>query len=217
MRNNVAAAACILFVMTAGVSQAQDFLVSSFKFNPVTQPTSILDHYDDCRNNPLCRTMMDVVVTAAGGGAGTLEFVDAIAPQFSFVGEETWVVVPANSGYKVCRASRYLRSISPRSGKRSAHFSLQALPDRVQIYSWVPQAGGIARGRNWIEADISVLMVREGLYYRSRVNGTCDTVPGEIVHFTCRGDQSGAHGWPPCPSNAAATLVCPAGVCRRLP
>ncbi len=209
--------AFVLSVVTTLASAEPRVMVS--KFNPVSQPENPADAYSDCRGNALCKAATNAVAAYFGVDPATMESADHAVALFKAGGgsEETKTLITPPSGYRVCRVSMKMVSINPASGDRSAHFSLSAAADRVQIYAWVPK-GNWTRGRRWIDAYVYTTLVPNADYGQARKAGVCEMNSMQLKHFTCRGSAShhgGAHGWPACPGNAEVTEVCPSKWCRR--
>jgi len=211
-----AVAICLLVVSNLIFVQSNaradgEFLLNVFRFNPVSHPRTVGDVYNECRRDRLCSTALDAAYAYFDIGSGAVHLIDRLASElFPTSSEETKLRIFAYDGYSVCKVSFHLESINPPSGQRSAHFSLQAERSFAQIYAWVPRRG-LGGGRGWIDAEVSILMIRSNLYQRAIHDGLCDTMGSDRVHFTCRGARShhdGAHGWPACPGRAWAQEYC---------
>lgn len=207
----------IAFISSVGMASANDdVLINTFRFNPVQGPQSLGDVLNDCMNNEACSSALEAAAAYVGADPSTVASVGQLASTRRTSGEETRQVVDSYPGYAICRVSTRVISINPQSGDRSAHYHISAAPDRVQFYAWVPQ-GGFLEGRRWIDAEVRIVMIKQALFEAARANGTCSTNPAGLVHLTCRGAGSGAHGFPGCPgSTVELAQLCPTNLCRRI-
>lgn len=190
------------------------------KYNPVSHPKDIQDAISECHANDLCRGTASALAAAFGLPKQeliTLDVTGHLMQNRRSRGEDHYTVLLPPAGYRVCRALMKMISINPPAGARSSHFSLQAVSDRVQIYSWVPR-GSLGQGRRWIDATIYVTAVKARDYYRLLKQSVCNVETSQMKYFACRGSDryhDGAHGYPACPSKAEVRHRCSSGQCPR--
>jgi len=167
--------------------QSGPFLVMSFKFNQVMTPKKIEDTVKDAANNPWVRATIAKAVEAYTGVPAQWTEVSlkiAAAQIGGGTSEERSYRVPYPSGWQFCRAKVQVISVTPYEGKRGSIFNAGAQLDRLDLSAWTPKQG-MGGGRSWVDADVSVILVKTGDRAKLVKDGTCKA-PGGIVG--CRGD-----------------------------
>jgi len=174
---------------------AQDYIVIKAKLDNVMQPKDAGDVVLDCVHSIACAALIDKAATMAGVPPGAVSAGFALVPRFESVGEETHIKFALPAGYGYCRSQIQTISVVPATGDRASLMSVTPEEDGVRVYTWTPRQG-FGGGRSWVEANFTIVGVREDIAYEKRNSGTCRGYGVEIIN--CRGASGVNNGRPAC-------------------
>ncbi len=161
---------------------SDDFTVISVKLDQVMQPKSATDTFVECTQNAACKAIIDVA--AAYVGVDSSMFTSAVAAiAESKAGEESRFAYKLPSGYQYCRAKVETVSVVPATGDRASFMSIDADAREVRAYTWTPRQN-LGNGRSWIEANFTIIGVKDNLVQQYRSNGRCKAA---YIRAECRG------------------------------
>lgn len=190
---------------------APDLVVTSFKVDDTRNAQSIVDKVGECLNSDSCLKVIKAIVEAAGQKQGSgnpssssstqgmaAAAAETIVPALShnIQGEETRTTLTLPAGYVYCHASVNPISAVPAGGDRASHLSVNARPNGIGVYTWVPRSG-VGGGNTWMEADFSVVGVRQEVADKYFADGRCKQTTAEREILVCRG-RDGGKGLPGC-------------------
>lgn len=177
--------ALLLCVYTGSVrAQDGDFVVVGVKIDKTREAKSIFTTADECMRNSMCETVLKAASAYAGVPADKVVAVAALlssTPQ----GEGTESNIHLPSGYSYCRATISLVSIVPHDGSRGSTLLARADAAKLNIQTWTPVLP-LGQGRSWVEANISLVGVRDYLAEQSYSSGKC-VRPESRIFLYCRG------------------------------
>ncbi len=179
----------------ASMLYAQEFVTIAVKLNQVMEPKSITTVGQECANDPLCKNILSKAAQTLGVPPGLVSAALALIPKAERVGEEGRYTYQLPTGYKYCRSEIETVSVVPATGDRASVMSARALDNGIGVYTWTPRRG-LGDGRSWVEANFTIIGVRDDLAQRYRTAGTCKPV-GNLV-IDCRGAKGVNKGKPAC-------------------
>ncbi|WP_250508044.1 MULTISPECIES: hypothetical protein [unclassified Caballeronia] len=177
-----------------------DFKVVAVHLDQTMAPKNISQTFQECIGNATCKAAVDAVAMYFGVDSKTVTTVAAkIAPPRQ-EGEESYFSYALPDGYSYCRSKISTVSITPADGRRASVFAGSARGNAIDVYTWTPKQG-FGGGRSWVEADFSIIGVRNGLASKYRANGKCNKSDTHPL-FNCRGagTESNDGERPPCGS-----------------
>ena len=150
----------------------------------VREPNSIFKFAQDCVDSAVCAGLLtvasdyynlplDKVVVSAAGLSGNKD------------GEGANMRLSLPPDYVYCKSEMRMTSIVPHDGPKGSTFFSQVEDNGIYLETWTPALPS-GDGRSWVEADVSVLGVAQGLAEAKYADGTC-VRPGGRYLFFCRG------------------------------
>ncbi|MGO7969855.1 hypothetical protein ACC705_02475 [Rhizobium ruizarguesonis] len=182
--------------MSAVSSQvaATDYAVVSEKVNPVMQPKGVPDIVVDCLNNTACAALAEAAAAYVGVPPDTVSGGAALV-SVDRAGEEGRYVIRLPAGYQYCRSTIQTISVVPATGDRASVMGASSIKEGVSVYTWTPKRN-LGEGETWIEADYTIIGVREDIADAQRVAGRCKPYGRTII--SCRGASGTNKGQPSC-------------------
>lgn len=180
----------LLILSMATASLAQEFVVNQMYVDQTVQPQSIVDALGNCVRSDAC--------TGAALAAAAY-FGVSVDPQIVVVarvaasrqgdpdGETFDHILPIPEGYRFCRLQFNPVSIAPGGGARASEVEIWANPTFAHLYTWTPRQG-LGGGRSWVEAEVTVLGVRNDLYGTRVGDGTCRSIEQRTLIGQCKGN-----------------------------
>ncbi len=187
----IVAALATLFVTPA--QAGDDLIVIQVKLDQVMQPKSVTDTLVECTKSPICKAALDAAAAYVGVDSSKITSAVALIGQ-SKAGEESNFSYKLPSGYQYCRAKIQTVSVVPASGDRASFMSITGTAREVGVYTWTPVLG-LGQGRSWVEADFTIVGVRDALVQQYRSSGVCNA---KYVRAECRGATGVNKGSPAC-------------------
>lgn len=159
-----------------------DLTVIKVKLDQVMQPASLTTVFHDCTTNPTCKAALDGA--AAYVGVDSRMITSAIANiQKARVGEDGDFHYTLPAGYQYCRAMAETVSVVPASGDKASLMSLTGSNRELRVQTWTPRLGP-GEGQSWVEANFTIVGVRDNLVEQYRASGVCK---GNYLRAVCRG------------------------------
>lgn len=183
----------IRFGITSAVFGGSDLTVIKVKLDQVMQPASLTSVVHDCTTNPACKFALDAA--AAYVGVDSSLITSAVAQiQKSRNGEDGdfHYILPA--GYQYCRAMVETVSVVPKTGDKASLMSITGSNRDVRVQTWTPRLG-LLDGKSWVEANFTIVGVRDKLAQQYRSNGVCKD---KYLRAVCRGGSGINNGSPAC-------------------
>ena len=170
--------------------KAQDFVVNQMYVDQTVQPKSIVDALGECVRSDSCTGA--VMAAAAYFGVSIDPQIIAIARVAAYRqgepdGQTFDHILPLPEGYRFCRLHFNAVSIAPSSGDRASEVEVWANPSFAHLYTWTP-VQGIGGGRSWVEAEVTLLGVRNDLYSMKVSDGTCQPIEQRTLIGQCKGN-----------------------------
>ena len=163
-------------------NKSDELVVIQVKLDNVMQPKSGTDVFVDCTKNKVCKGVIDAA--AAYVGVDSSAFTSAVALfANSRKDEESNFRFTLPPGYQYCRAKVDTVSVVPATGDRASFMSITGDTNGVAAYTWTPLQN-LGGGRSWIEADFTVVGVRDSLVNNYRSKGICKAT---YLRAECRG------------------------------
>lgn len=173
-------------IFCSGLTQAQGtpFVVASTHIDQVRSPKNVFDKIRECSNNNLCSNMLkavEIYYQIPPGSTAT------VAAKFSGATRgEGWgadMILP--NGYLYCGSSMKMISIVPHDGPRGSLFRGAVARNGIHLETWTPIRPPGA-GRSWVEADVTLIGVREDLAAQAQKKGQCKSFNERNIWY-CRG------------------------------
>jgi hypothetical protein len=175
----------IVFLAAPQMARAQnEFVAVSHKVDPVMQPKQPTDAIAECAKDPICSTVAKTAASYIGVSPNLVTAAMALIPPPKHVGEASYFSISLPGGYQYCKAHIQTISVVPATGDRASLMNVSTNVSGVAIYTWTPRQG-LGQGRSWVEADFTVIGVRNDLADKYRAAGTCQPYGKLIV--SCRG------------------------------
>lgn len=181
-----------------------DLTVIKVKLDQVMQPASLTTVFHDCTTNPACKFALDAA--AAYVGVDSSLITSAVAKmQKSQVEEDGDFHYILPSGYQYCRAMAETVSVIPPSGDRASLMSLTGSNRELRVQTWTPRLPP-GEGRSWVEANFTIIGVRDNLVEQYRARGVCKA---NYIRAVCRGAAGSGrpafNGYPASPACSKIT------------
>jgi len=186
MRNLVLVIAGIALSIspTMGSTQRSEYVVVATRIDNVRSHKSIFDGMRECAENNICASLVTAGSQYFGIPVDKVIAAGALLSDRS-QGEGTWMSIGLPDGYSYCKARMETVSIVPNDGPRGSLFLARADSAGLSIETWTPVLPPL-QGRSWVEANISVVGVRNDLAAARIADGTCRR--GNERHLVyCRG------------------------------
>ncbi len=180
-------------------SSQSDFVIQSYKFNPVQHPAGLVDVFKDCMNNKTCAALAETAAAYVGVPPGTLSTMARGANAYAKLtqqGEEHFLYLPLGADAAFCRIAVQVTSAAPAHGKYSPTFSIGATSLKASAYAFVHKLK-MPEGKSWWEGIITVTYVRRDKYAAYRQRGNCTLNPQASKSYTCKGAKHGTNGGHP--------------------
>ncbi len=179
----------LLLLSGAATAQESEYVVVGVHLDNVREQKNIFTTAEECANNPACVALMNaaenyfqVPVGKVVSGLATL----AADNQ----GEGTYMHFALPPGYQYCKAKMTMGSIVPHVGPRGSLFLGRAEQRGLYVETWTP-VNQMFAGGSWVEADLTIVGVRDDLAASSYENGGSCINPisdaGMRHLFYCRG------------------------------
>ena len=178
---------------TGTSSTGGDLTVIEVRLDQVMQPASLTSEIHDCTRNPACKYALDAA--AAYVGIDSTLITSAVARiEQSRNGEEGdfHYILPA--GYQYCRVKVETVSVVPATGDRASLMSLTGSNRELRVQTWTPRQG-FGSGKSWVEADFTIVGVKDNLVQQYRSKGVCKA---NYIRSVCRGAFGVNNGVPAC-------------------
>jgi len=181
----IALAAALVFVLAPipAVAQQSTYVAVAAKIDRVQGPQNLFNAMGDCSSNPLCTALVDAMsayfqipldqVVAVGGMLSTTR-----------QGQGGNMTIRLPQGYAYCSSEMKMVSIVPHDGPKGSLFLGEAKESSLFLETWTPTLS-MFDGRSWVEANLTVIGVRQDLASTRYQNGTCQR-PNRHLWY-CRG------------------------------
>jgi hypothetical protein len=195
---NIRKSACFLISTLATLHASlalagDDLTVIKLTLDQTMQPKGITDTIVECARSPICKVALDAAAAYVGVDSSVVTSAVALAAQTS-AGEENNFSFPIPDGYQYCRAKIETVSVVPASGDIASFMSITGTASSVDVYTWTPRLP-VGQGRSWVEADFTIVGVRNELAEQYRARGVCNA---KYVRAECRGATGINKGSPAC-------------------
>ncbi|MGR9503666.1 hypothetical protein ACU8MW_08110 [Rhizobium leguminosarum] len=187
--------ACTILVLNtpaiAAIASAEDtdYVVVSAKVNPVQHPKGPGELLGDCARNAACTAVVKAGAAYIGvppvAVSAALAVVGGSKPDDS---EEGRFTISLSAAYVYCRSQIHMISVVPADGKRASVFSAASNEHGMSFYTWTPKRP-VGGGRSWVDADVTVYGVKEGLAKQAQAEKKCS--PWGRTIEDCRGNGTG--------------------------
>lgn len=107
-------------------ANAQEFVVTTTKVNPVMRPKNVTDAMVDCANSAVCRSVVEAGAAYLGVPRGTVSAALASVPRAQRSGEEGRYAIRLPRGYEYCRSRIRTISVVPATGDRASVMSARS-------------------------------------------------------------------------------------------
>jgi len=182
------------FLFSMGTANASDNLVViKVRLDQTMNPLSATQAFEDCTKNPVCKTVIDGAAAYVGTDSSYVTTAIA-AVTASRQGEESNFDYKLPAGYQYCRAKLETISVVPNAGDRASAMSVRGNERSLGVYTWTPRLG-LGQGRSWIEADFTLVGVKDEMVGKYRDSGQCKS---QYLIVDCRGGSGINKGAPAC-------------------
>lgn len=173
-------------ILCSGLIQAQGtpFVVASMHIDQVRDAKNVFDMVRECDNDDLCSNILKAVESYYGIPPGLTATVAATFSGGSR-GEGWGVDMILPNGYLYCGSSMKMVSIVPHDGPRGSLFRGAVARNEIHLETWTP-IQGLGDGRSWVEADVTLIGVREDLAAQAQKEGQCKGFDERNIWY-CRG------------------------------
>lgn len=183
--------AAMSLMLASTLASAQDFQMLTYKVDVSRQPKDLAETTADCLNNKACNTALSTLAAYVGALQKPLDVASIVgkAHKLAQVGNDReterfdWNMPP---GYQTCRINVDVVSTVPADGPRASLLDVAVHPNRVHIVTWTP-IRNLGEGGTWVEANLSVLAVKDSLANDARKAGTCNGTADRGFVYRCRG------------------------------
>lgn len=208
VRLQVLALSSLLFIspITAVLGAGPEYVVVRATINPVTPARGVTDALAECAKDNLCSGVVDATATYFGAPPGAVTGAMAAIPTASGGGEDRYYEVALPAGYQYCHSHIEFTSVNPPEGARASVLGAWTQKSGVKINTWTGKRPVFDGRRSWIQADLTIMGVRDDMADTARLTGTCKPygVPTAgfnttVTLINCRGDRGvPTHGQPLC-------------------
>ena len=185
--------ATLAFFFGASAFAGDDLTVIQVKLDQVMLPKSATDTFVECTKNQACKVILDAAAAYIGVDSSKITSAVALISQ-SKAGQEANFSYQLPAGYQYCRAKVETVSVVPASGDRASFMSITGSAREVGVYTWTQRAG-FGQGRSWVEANFTIVGVRDELLQQYRSSGVCKE---RYLRAECRGATGVNKGSPAC-------------------
>lgn len=181
------------FDKKASPSDGGDLMLVKARLEQTMKTHSITGSTAECLKHPECKAAIDAAAAYLAVDPKVITTMTTpISAEWKGEKGDYHYLLPA--GYQYCRAKIETLSIVPKDGDESAYMTVTGSDHDLRIQAWAPQSGLYA-GKTWVEADISLVGVKDSLVQEYRSKGICTD---KYISKFCRGGDRYHKGSPPC-------------------
>ena len=193
LRVRFAGVITLLYIFSMPALANDDLVVIKVKLDQVMEPKSVIDTTIGCVKNSACKAILDAAAAYVGVNISSITSAAALIDQKK-TGEEGNFSYKLPNGYQYCRAKVETVSVVPAEGDRASLMNVRGSAQGVGVYTWTPVLP-VGQGRSWVEADFTIVGVRDGLADQYRKTGQCKA---KYITADCRGAKGVNKGLPAC-------------------
>lgn len=162
-----------------------EFVASKIRVDQVMQPKNMLTVASECNNNNSCKAAAKAISAYFELPVDkTITAMAYLAPTREGEGWNSTMSLP--SGYVYCSSSMQMISITPHDGPRGSLWRGATDPKGLYLEAWTPTQG-FGGGRSWVEAEVTLIGVRQDLASKMIANGKCNSSAAGRTIWYCRG------------------------------